>query len=121
MSNITNSINSVSVRFTRNDYMSNRCSHAEYYGQFDSPAVRNAILRVIPMSDLMASFDPYMNDIKLSRWDSIRFDRETLRNLTIDGHTHTHTHTHTNTQLVRPLSDIVCLTKTIASRMVSEM
>lgn len=59
---ITNSINSVSsataVRFTRNDYMSNRCSHAEYYGQFDSPEVRHAILRVIPMSDLMTSTDP---------------------------------------------------------------
>lgn len=115
MSNITNSINSVSVRFTRNDYMSNRCSHAEYYGQFDSPAVRNAILRVIPMSDLMASRDPYMNDIKLSRWDSIRLDRETLRNLTIaNGHP-------TGTSLVYSKSDIVCLTKTIASRMVSEI
>lgn len=42
----TNSINSASVRFTCNDYMSNCCSHAEYYGQFDSPAVRNAILSV---------------------------------------------------------------------------
>lgn len=95
--------------------MSNCCSHAEYYGQFDSPAVRNAILRVIPMSDLMASRDPYMNDIKLSRWDSIRLDRETLRNLTIaNGHT-------TGTSLVYSKSDIVCLTKTIASRMVSEM
>lgn len=27
----TNSINSASVRFTRNDYMANRCSHDEYY------------------------------------------------------------------------------------------
>lgn len=54
----TNSINSASVRFTHNDYMSNRCSHAEYYGQFDSPMVRRAILAVIPMSDLMTSTDP---------------------------------------------------------------
>ena len=111
----TNSINSASVRFTRNDYKSHCCSHAEYFGQFDSPAVRNAILRVIPMSDLMASHDPYMNDIKLSRWDSIRLDRETLRNLTIaNGHTN-------GTSLGYSKSDIVCLTKTIASRMVSEM
>lgn len=115
MSNITNSINSVSVCFTHNDYMSNRCSHAEYYGQFDSPAVRNAILRVIPMSDLMTTTDPCMNDIKLSHWDSIRFDRETLRNLMMaNGHTN-------GTSLVYSKSDIVCLTKTIASRMVSEM
>ena len=54
----TNSINSASVRFTRNDYMANRCSHDEYYGQFDSPMVRRAILNVIPMSDLMTSTDP---------------------------------------------------------------
>ena len=107
--------NRSTVRFTRNDYMSRRCSHAEYYGQFDSPAVRNAILRVIPMSDLMASFDPYMNDIDLPRWDSIRLDRETLRNLTIaNGH-------HSGTSLCYSQSDIVCLTKTVAARMVAEM
>lgn len=111
----TNSINSSAVRFTRNDYMSNRCSHAEYYGQFDSPSIRNAILRVIPVSDLMTSTDPYMNDIRLSRWDSIRLDRETLRNLTIaNGHPN-------GTSLVYSKSDIVCLTKAIASRMVSEL
>lgn len=110
----TNSINSASVRFTRNDYMSKRCSHAEYYGQFDSPAVRNAILRVIPMSDLMASSDPYMNDIELYRWDCIHLDHETLRNLTIANG-------HTGTSLVYSKSDIVCLAKTIASRMVAEM
>jgi hypothetical protein len=55
-----------------------------------------------------------MNDIKLSRWDRVRLDRETLRNLTIANG-------HTDTSLVYSKSDIVCLTKTIASRMIAEM
>ena len=114
MSTSTNSINSVSVRFTRNDYMSHRCSHGEYYGQFDSSAVRHAILRVIPLSDLMASRDPYMNDIKLPRWDNIRLDGETLRKLTIaNGHAGV-------SHYVYAKSDIVCLAKEVAKRMVIE-
>ena len=110
----TNSINSVSVRFTRYDYLSQQCSHAEYFGQFDSPAVRCAILRVIPMSDLMASRDPYMNDIKLSRWDNIRLDGEALRKLTIaNGHAGV-------SHYVYAQSDIVCLAKEAAKRMVTD-
>ena len=110
-----NSINSVSVRFTRYDYLSQQCSHAEYYGQFDSPAVRSAILRVIPMSDLMASRDPYMNDIKLSRWDNIRLDGEALRKLTIaNGHADARGH------YVYAQSDIVCLAKEVAKRIVAD-
>ena len=110
----TNSINSVSVRFTRYDYLSKQCTHAEYFGQFDSPAVRRAILRVIPMSDLMASRDPHMNDIKLSRWDNIRLDGEALRKLTIaNGHAGV-------SHYVYAQSDIVCLAKEVAKRMVIE-
>lgn len=115
MSTTTATINSVSVRFTRYDYLSQQCSHAEYFGQFDSTAVRCAILRVIPMSDLMASRDPHMNDIKLSRWDNIRLDGEALRKLTIaNGHADASGH------YVYALSDIVCLAKEVAKRMVAE-
>lgn len=111
MSTITNS---VSVLFTRNDYMTQRCSHAEYYGQFDSPEVRRAILNVIPMSDLMASTDPYMNDIKLSRWDNIRLDGETLRKLTIaNGHADVRHYVYAK-------SDIVCLAKEVAEHIIAE-
>ena len=111
----TNSINPASVRFTRYDYLSKQCTHAEYFGQFGSPAVRRAILRVIPMSDLMASRDPHMNDIKLSRWDNIRLDGEALRKLTIaNGHADASGH------YVYAQSDIVCLAKEVAKRMVIE-
>ena len=108
----TNSANTASVRFTRYDYLSQQCTHAEYFGQFDSSAVRRAILRVIPMSDLMASRDPYMNDIKLSRWDNIRLDGEALRKLTIaNGHAGV-------SHYVYAQSDIVCLTKEVAKRII---
>lgn len=111
---VNSTTNPVSVRFTRYDYLSQQCSHADYYGQFDSPAVRRAILRVIPMSDLMASRDPHMNDIKLSRWGNIRLDGAALRKLTIaNGHAGV-------SHYVYSQSDIVCLAKEVAKRMINE-
>ena len=112
----TNFINSISdtniTIITRKSYMSGASSYAEYYGQFDSPAVRNAILNVIPMSDLMASTDPYFNDIELSRWDAIRLHKETRCMLSVaNGH---------ETSIIFSHSDVVCLAKAVAERMVAE-
>ena len=113
--NFINSINDTNITvLTRKSYMSGSISHAEYYGQFDSPEVRSAILKVIPLSDLMASTDPHMNDIKLSRWDNIRLDGEALRKLTIaNGHADVRHYVYAQ-------SDIVCLAKEVAKRIVAE-
>ena len=110
-----NSINDTNITIiTRKSYLSGSNTHAEYYGQFDSPAVRRAILMVIPMSDLMASTDPHFNDIKLSHWDNIRLDGEALRKLTIaNGHAGV-------SHYVYAQSDIVCLAKEAAKRMVTD-
>ena len=111
--NFINSINNTNITIiTRKSYLSGSSSHAEYYGQFDSPAVRNAILRVIPLSDLMASTDPYMNDIKLSRWDAIQLPKETRCMLSVaNGH---------ETSIIFSHSDAVCLAKAVAKRIIAE-
>lgn len=97
---------------TRKSYLSGSTSFTEYYGQFDSSAVRKAILNVIPMSELMSSTDPYLNDIRLPRWDAIRLPKETRCKLSVaNGH---------ETSIVYSHSDVVCLAKTVAKRMIAE-
>lgn len=109
-----NSINNTNITvITRKSYLSGSISHAEYYGQFDSPEVRRAILKVIPLSDLMASTDPHMNDIKLSRWDTIRLPKETRCKLSVaNGY---------ETSIAYAHSDVVCLAKAVAKLMVEEL
>lgn len=108
-----NSINNTNVTvITRKAYISGFSSHAEYYGQFDSHEVRCAILNVIPMSELMSSIDPHLNDIRLSRWDAIRLPKETRCKLSVaNGH---------ETSIVYSHSDAVCLAKAVAKRMIAE-
>ena len=108
-----NSINGTDTTIiSRKSYLSGSCTHAEYYGQFDSPAVRRAILMVIPLSDLMASTDPHFNDIKLSHWDAIRLPKVTRCMLSVaNGH---------ETSIIFSHSDAVCLAKMVAKRMVVE-
>lgn len=110
--NFINSINTTITIITRKSYMSGSSSHAEYYGQFDSPEVRRAILNVIPMSDLMASTDPHLNDIRLSRWDAIRLPKETRCMLSVaNGH---------ETSIIYSHSDVTCLAKAVAKRIIAE-
>lgn len=108
-----NSINDTTITIiTRKSYLSGSSTHAEYYGQFDSPEVRRAILNVIPMSDLMASTDPHFNDIKLSHWDAIRLPKVTRCMLSAaNGY---------ETSIMFSHSDVTCLAKMVATRMVAE-
>ena len=56
--------------YTRKDYMTNRCTHAEYYGQLVTQAMKDHIVRSIPQA-LAKSTDPVFNDIPLSTWDRL--------------------------------------------------
>lgn len=111
--NFINSTNNTNITIiSRKSYMSGFNTHAEYYGQFDSPEVRRAILNVIPMSDLMASTDPYMNDIELPRWDAVRLPKVTRCMLSVaNGY---------ETSIIYAHSDAVCLAKVVATRMIAE-
>ena len=112
--NFINSINDTNITIiSRKSYLSGSSSHAEYYGQFDSPEVRRAILNVIPMSHLMASTDPHFNDIKLSHWDAIRLPKVTRCMLSAaNGH---------ETSIIFSHSDAVCLAKMVATRIIAEL
>lgn len=56
--------------YTRKDYMSNKCTHKEYYGQLVTQGMKEHIARAIPQA-LDRSTDPSFNDIPLSTWDRI--------------------------------------------------
>ena len=58
------------MAFTRKDYMSDKCTHAEYYGQLVTQGMKDHIVRAIPQA-LAKSVDPVFNDIPLSTWDRL--------------------------------------------------
>ena len=58
------------MTFTRKDYMSNKCTHREYYGQLVTPSIRERVANAIP-NGLTESTDPHFNDIPLATWDRI--------------------------------------------------
>lgn len=59
------------IKFTRSDYMNNKCSHREYYGQFVTPYVLQLVANSIGLDKIKASKDPHFNDIPLQEWDRI--------------------------------------------------
>ena len=56
--------------YTRKDYMSNKCTPEEYYGQLVTQRMKEHIVRAIPQA-LAKSTDPVFNDIPLSTWDRL--------------------------------------------------
>ena len=58
------------MAFTRKDYMTDKCTHAEYYGQLVTQGMKEHVARALPQS-LARSTDPHFNDIPLATWDRI--------------------------------------------------
>jgi len=56
--------------FTRKDYMTDKCTHSEYYGQLVTQGMKEHVARAIPQA-LAKSTDPVFNDISLSTWDRL--------------------------------------------------
>ena len=56
--------------YTRKDYMTNKCTHAEYYGQLVTQGMKEHVARAIPQA-LAKSTDPHFNDISLTTWDRL--------------------------------------------------
>ena len=56
--------------YTRKDYMSDKCTHEEYYGQLVTQGIKDHVARAIPQG-LTKSTDPNFNDIPLAAWDRI--------------------------------------------------
>lgn len=61
----------MSMRFKREDYMSNTCSHQEYYSQFITPKIKQLVEAEIGIDRIKSSKDEHFNDIPLARWDHL--------------------------------------------------
>ena len=59
--------------FTRHQYLTNQCTHREYYAQFVTPDCKARVKSNIGMDRLLASTDPNLNDIPLGEWDRLAF------------------------------------------------
>jgi len=56
--------------WTRKDYINEKCSHQEYYGQFYTHQLVDYIRRTVGEKRIKKSKDKYFNDISLSVWDA---------------------------------------------------
>ncbi len=70
--------------YTRKDYMTKKCTHREYYGQFVNQEVKDYIAWVIGKDRIVSSTDKHFNNIPLARWDLLVLikdiiDRDLLR------------------------------------------
>ena len=59
------------MKYTREDYLANVCTHREYYSQFVSDSVKWVVRSCIGLHTLLNSKDGHFNDIPLCRWDGI--------------------------------------------------
>lgn len=89
--------------YSRKDYMSGICTHKEYYGQFFSEGLCNAIVNRIGPEKILNSTNPHLNDIPLALWDK-------LADL-VKSYTEKHFRAVNSCM---SLSDCVCIAKTIA-------
>jgi hypothetical protein len=55
----------------RQDYMSGKCTHREYYGQYVTKRVIEKVRRYVGKEAILASRDEHLNDIKLAVWDGL--------------------------------------------------
>ena len=58
--------------YTRQDYMTKKVSHAEYYGQFVTGHTKAFVANVIGLDRVKRSTDEHLNDIPLRIWDMYR-------------------------------------------------
>ena len=56
---------------TRQMLLNGECTHMEYYSQFATPSIIDAVKKYIGIDRINKSTDPYLNDIKLAEWDSL--------------------------------------------------
>jgi len=59
------------MKYTRKDYISKKCSHDEYFGQFVDSSLIHLVESFIGSDKIKRSTDPHFNDIPLKEWDSL--------------------------------------------------
>jgi hypothetical protein len=58
---------------TRQDYMSGKATHEEYYSQFVTPEIKGIVLHTVGLKTLLKSTDEHLNDIPIKIWDNMYF------------------------------------------------
>lgn len=56
---------------TRQQYLNKECTHREYYAQFVTPEIRQAVADRIGVDAIRCSEDPNLNNIPLGKWDAL--------------------------------------------------
>jgi hypothetical protein len=59
---------------TRREYMDGKATFSEYYAQFITPELVEAVKAKIGIDKVKSSKDPHLNDIPLSKWDNLFTD-----------------------------------------------
>ena len=56
---------------TRQMLLNGECTHREYYSQFVTPSIIDAVKKYIGVDRINKSMNPHLNNIRLGEWDSL--------------------------------------------------
>lgn len=61
--------------YTRNQYLINQCTYNQYYDQFVTERLKNAVSRNFTAAKLVKAYDrdEYFNNIPLDEWDKLAY------------------------------------------------
>jgi len=59
------------IKYTRKDYLDNKCTHREYYAQFVNDSVMARVGSKIGVDRILNSTDEHLNDIPVKDWDDL--------------------------------------------------
>jgi hypothetical protein len=62
------------IKFTRQDYLADKCTHSEYYGQFVTGEIKQRVMSYIGIENIKKAInegDEHLNTIPLRKWDAI--------------------------------------------------
>lgn len=98
------------TQYSRKDYMDNKCSHNDYYGQFVTADYERYVGEAIGVSRIKNSEDPHFNDIPLIKWDCLYLPNDIMAKLA-----------SANGSGGTSLSDKVCVAKAAARMIQAEV
>jgi len=66
------------IKYTRRDYLYERCTHVEYYSQFLTDEVITYVDNAIGHERIINSEDESLSDIEIRHWDRIVYNLKPL-------------------------------------------
>lgn len=56
--------------YTRQDYLTGKCSHSDYHGQAVTERIIKIVVSIIGKDNILRSTDEHFNDIPLRSWEA---------------------------------------------------